>query len=41
MHHLDVRQVAEQYAVGVQRAFRIPGGARGVDDDGGIVGGSI
>ncbi len=41
MHHLDVRQVTEQHAMGVQGAFRISGGAGGVDDDGGIVGRGI
>ena len=36
--HLDIRQMAEHDAMGVQRAFWISCGARGVDDQGGIVG---
>ena len=41
VHHLDIGQMAEQHAMGVQRAFRISRRAGGVDDDGGIVGGGI
>ena len=39
--HLDIGQMAEQHAMGVQRALRVARGARGVDDDGGIVGRGI
>ena len=41
MHHLDVGQMAEQHAMGVQRAFGISGRTGGVDDDRGIVGRSL
>ena len=36
---LDAGQVPEQDAMRVQRSFRLPRRARGVDDDGGILGG--
>ena len=39
--HLDIGQMAEHHAMGMQRAFRISRGARGVDDHGGIVGRGI
>ena len=39
--HLDIRQMAEHHAMGVQRALRISRGARGVDDHRGIVGRGI
>ncbi len=41
MHHLDIGQMAEQHAVAVQRALRIAGGARGVDDDRRVIAGCI
>ena len=39
--HLDIRQMAEHHAMRVQRALWISRGARGVDDQGGIVGRGI
>lgn len=41
VRHLDIRQMAEQHPMGMQRALGIPGRARGVDDDGGIVRASL
>ena len=36
--HLDIRQMAEQHAMGMQCAFRVTCRTRGVDDQRGIVG---
>ncbi len=39
--HLDIGQMAEHHAMRMQRALRVSRGARGVDDQGGIVGRGI